>query len=64
LDPFTLPSLLLSNPAQIDQAIYGLRPNIFGMSKQINNTRTKPSTFEQMISKINFKINFLPCLFG
>jgi hypothetical protein len=57
-DPFTLPSSLLSNPAHIDQAIYELRTNIFGMSKQINTTRTNSSTFEQMISKTNFKINY------
>ena len=57
-DPFTLPSSLLSNPAHIDQAIYELRTNIFGMSKQINVTRTNSSTFEQMISKTNFEINY------
>ena len=28
------------------------------MSKQINVTRTNSSTFEQMISKTNFKINY------
>jgi hypothetical protein len=57
-DPFTLPSSLLSNPAHIDQAIYELGANIFGISKQINTTRTNSSTFEQMISKTNFKINY------
>ena len=57
-DPFTLPSSLLSSPAHLDQSIYKLRTNIFGMNKQINNTRTNSSTFEEMISKTNFKINY------
>jgi hypothetical protein len=57
-DPFTLPSFLLLNPAHIDQAICELRANIFGMSKQINTTRTHSSTFKQMISKANFIIAY------
>ena len=57
-DPFTLPSSLLSNPAHLDQAIFELRTNIYGMSKQINSTRTNSSTFEAMIVKENFKINY------
>jgi hypothetical protein len=56
-DLFTLPSSLLSNPAHIHQAIYELRTNILGMGKQINTTRRNSSTFKQMVSKNNFKIN-------
>ncbi len=44
-DPFTLPSSLLTSPAHLDQAIYKLKTNNFGMSKQIN-------------TKTNFNINY------
>ena len=57
--PSPLASTLLSNPANLDQAIFQLRTDIYGMSKQINSTRTNSSTFEQMISKTNFKINYI-----
>jgi hypothetical protein len=57
-DPFTLPSSLLSHPAHIDQTMSELRTNIFGMNKPIITTRTNSSTFEQMISKTNFNINY------
>jgi hypothetical protein len=48
-DPFILPSSLLSILAHINQAIYELRNNIFGMSKQIKTNKTIFSTFDQMI---------------
>ncbi len=57
-DPFTLPSSLRWNKAHLDEAMYELKKNIFGISKQINATRTNLSTFEQMISKTNFKFNY------
>ena len=40
-----VPFTLLSNPAHIDQGIYELQINIFGMSKQINNLYIQLDSF-------------------